>query len=172
MLTRLQLIPIQFQGIQNHFVALDHFVGRKSDRDPRTLGVVLDQMHDRMDTAMDRAAVIVRITEILSLRFFLIVRHMDGMLDQLVDPLVGGRRDRNDRYAQQLFHLVDPDAAPVLSHLVHHIEGEHHGNVQLHQLHSQIHISLDVGRIRNIDDPPGMLAENKLSGDDLLTAVG
>ena len=97
---------------------------------------------------------------------------MDGMIDQLMNALVFGGRDGNDRHTEQALHSVDIDAAPVLCHLIHHVQGDNHGPVHLQKLHGQIHIPLNVGGIYDIDDSPGLLIEDKIPGDKFLAAVG
>ena len=96
---------------------------------------------------------------------------MDGVVDQFINAFIGRRRDRNDGDPQHLFHLVDPDTAAVPAHLIHHVESQYHGNADLHQLHRQIQIALNVRGVHDVNDSPGMFPENKLPRDNLLTAV-
>ena len=96
---------------------------------------------------------------------------MDGVVDQLINAFIGRRCDRNDRDSKHLFHFVDPDAASVTAHLVHHIESQDHGNADLHQLHREVQVALDVRGVDYINDSLGMFPEDKLSCDDLLAAV-
>ena len=94
------------------------------------------------------------------------------MVHQLCHALVFGGDDGDHRDAQQLFHAVDVDGAAVAPDLVHHVQGQDHGHVQLQQLHGQVEVALDVGGVHDVDDPCGMLVENELPGDDLLVGVG
>ena len=47
-----------------------------------------------------------------------------------------------------------------------------HGGVQLHELHGQVEVALDVGGIHDVDDAGGLFADDELPGDDLLAGVG
>ena len=77
---------------------------------------------------------------------------MKGMVYQLIHALILGGRDGNDRDAQHGLHLVDAHRAAVAAHLVHHVQRQHHGGVQLHELHRQVEVALDVGGIHDVDD--------------------
>ena len=79
---------------------------------------------------------------------------------------------RLDRDAQHGFHLVDAHRAAVAAHLVHHVQRQHHWDVQLHQLHSQVKVALDVGGIHDVDDARGLFANDELAGHDLLAGIG
>ena len=63
------------------------------------------------------------------------------------------------------------DGAAVAPHLVHHVQRQHHGHIQFHQLHGQVEVALDVGGIYDVDDAGGFLPNDELPGHDLLTAV-
>ena len=88
-----------------------------------------------MDAAVDRTAVVVLATEIQPAWAFLILCHMDGMVYQLIHTLVLGRGDGHHRDAQHGLHLVDADGTAISAHLIHHIQRQHHGGIQLHELH-------------------------------------
>ena len=146
--------------------------GGKARRDARLFGVILNQVHDRMNTAVHRSSVIVFITEILPKRMLLILGDVKRMFNQLVYALVFRRRDRNDRYAEQRLHPVDIDKALIADHLVHHVQCKDHRNIHLQQLHRQIQIPFDIGRVQNVDDRLRLFFQHKIPGDDFLTAVG
>ena len=172
MLAGLPLILIELKRLNDTLISLYHLVGCEPDRNIRRFTVVLDQVHDGVNTAVHSAAVIVRFTEILSPRFLLVIGHMHGMADQFINAFIGRCRDRDDRDAKHILHGIDPDTASVSPHLVHHIERQHHRNIQLHQLHCQVHVPLNIGRVGDIDDPLGMFPQNKLSCNQFLAAVG
>ena len=110
--------------------------------------------------------------EINLLRLLLILGHMNRMADQLVNSLALGSGNGDNRDSQGLLHLIDQDRAPVLPQLIHHIEGHYHRHAQLQKLHRQIEISLNIGRIHNIDNSLRLLPDNKFPCHNLLTAVG
>ncbi len=79
MLQHFQFILVQSQLIDDQMVSLDRLVCRETGRKPCPLRMVLDQVDDCVETAVDSAAVVVGVTEILSRRPFLIVSDMDGV---------------------------------------------------------------------------------------------
>ena len=171
MLEHLFLVFIEGQLLQDQRIALCQLARRKPHRNIRPCGVILDQMHDRVQRAVNGTAVVIRLTEVLSARFFLIFGHMDSVRHQLLDSLVFRSGNRDNRDAETLFHLVDEYGTAVLAHLVHHVERQYHRNVEFHQLHRQIQVPLDIRRIYNIDDAARMLIQDKVPGNDLLARI-
>ena len=41
---------------------------------------------------------------------------------------------------------------PLARYLVHHVQRQHHGHLQLQQLQGQVEVPLDVGGVHNVDD--------------------
>jgi len=167
MLEHLFLVFIEGQLLQDQRIALCQLARRKPHRNIRPCGVILDQMHDRMQRTVDGTAVVIRLTEVLSARFFLVFGHMDSMGNQFIDSLVFCSGNRDNRDAKSLFHLVHEHRTAVFAYLIHHVEGQYHRNVEFHQLHRQIQVSFDICRIYNIDDAARMLVQNEIPGDDL-----
>ena len=77
---------------------------------------------------------------------------MYGVADKLVYALILCGRDGNNGDTQKVFHLVYADRAAVTSDLVHHVESQNNGNIQLHELEGEIKASFDTVCIGNIDD--------------------
>ena len=167
MLEHLFLVFIEGQLLQDQRIALCQLARRKPHRNIRSCGVIFDQMHDRMQRTVDGTAVVIRLTEVLSARFFLVFGHMDSMGNQFLDSLVFCSGNRDNRDAKSLFHLVHEHRTAVFAYLIHHVEGQYHRNVEFHQLHRQIQVSFDICRIYNIDDAARMLVQNEIPGDDL-----
>ena len=134
--------------------------------------MVLDQMHDTVKTSVNCPAILRFGAEILSSGALLVFGHMDGMVDQLGNAFVLGSRDRNDRHAKHLLHLVNQNRAAILPNLVHHVQRDDHRNIQLHQLHRQVQVPFNVCRVHDVDDALRMVVQNKLPGDNLLVRVG
>ena len=147
MLEHLFLVFIEGQLLQDQRIALCQLARRKPHRNIRPCGVILDQMHDRMQRTVDGTAVVIRLTEVLSARFFLVFGHMDSMGNQFIDSLVFCSGNRDNRDAKSLFHLVHEHRTAVFAYLIHHVEGQYHRNVEFHQLHRQIQVSFDICRI-------------------------
>ena len=100
---------------------------------------------------MYSAAVVILITEILTKRFFLVPGDMDGVLDQLVHPLVLGGRDWDNRDAQHGFHRVYVNCTAIACQLVHHVERNYDRHVRFQKLSSQIQIAFEIGRVDDVD---------------------
>ena len=171
-LDHLFFVLVELQGRLDALVALHELCGRKAHRDACGLGMILDQVDDAVDAAVDCAAVILLAAEIHPARPLLILCDMERMIHQLVHALVLCRRDGHDRDAQHGLHLIDADSAAVAAHLVHHVQRQHHRRIQLHELHGEVQIPLDVGGVHDIDDARGLLADDELPGHDLLAGIG
>ena len=172
MLQHFQFILVQSQLIDDQMVSLDRLVCRETGRKPCPLRMVLDQVDDCVETAVDSAAVVVGVTEILSRRPFLIVSDMDGVADQLIDSFIFCGHDRNHRNSQHTLHPVDIDRPAVAAQLVHHIEGDHDRNIHFQQLHGQIQVSLNIRGIHDIDDRPRVVVKDKVPAHQLLARIG
>ena len=172
MLDHLFFVLVELQGRFDALVALHELCGRKAHRDACGFGVILDQVDDAVDAAVDCAAVILLAAEIHPARPLLILCDVERVIHQLVHALVLCRRDGHDRDAQHGLHLIDADGATVAAHLVHHVQRQHHRRIQLHELHGEIQIPLDIGGVHDIDDARGLLTDDELPGHDLLAGIG
>ena len=56
--------------------------------------------------------------------------------------------------------------------LVHHVQGDDHGDVHFQQLHGQVKVALDVRGVHDVDDRFRVLVQDKVAGDQLLTGIG
>ena len=74
--------------------------------------------------------------------------------------------------AQGRLHLIDTNGTSIASHLVHHIDGKHHGLVEFQELHREIEVAFDVGGIDDVEDGRGVLVEDESTRDDLLCRIG
>ena len=172
MVQELHLILVQFQRLQDQLIPLDDLAGSKAQRNVRSRRMILDQVHDRVQAAVDRSPVVILVTEVLSCGLFLIFGNVDRVIHQFLDALIFGGRDRHNGRTQKSLHRVNINGSVVLFHFVHHIEGHHDRHVHLQQLHGEIEVSLDVGRVHDIDDRLGLFMEHKVSRDQLLLGVG
>ena len=172
MLDHLFFILLQLQLVDDQRVALDHLVGGKAHRQPRAAGVVLDQVADGVDAAVHRASVLRFVAEILPQGLFLIVRHVQRVVDQLLHAFVLGGGDRYHRHAQERLHLVYVHGAAVVGHFVHHVQRHNHGRVHFEQLHGEVQVALDVRGVRNVDDGARLFADHEIARYDLFARVG
>ena len=169
---RFPLVVVQAEPVDDQPVALNRLAGGKTHRNPSRFRVVLNQVDHRVEAAVYGAAVLVLITEILPLGLFLILRDMDGMIHQFLDALVLGGGNRHDRHAQHGFHRVHVHSTAVFGHFIHHVQRHHDGNVHFQQLHGQVHVSLNIGDVDNVDDPLRLLLQHEVAGDQFLARIG
>ena len=133
--------------------------------------MILDEVADRMDAPVNRAAKIIFITKVLTARPLLISGNVDGVLYQFIHPLILRCRDRDYRNAQHGLNAVYINRSAVSCDLIHHIKCNDHGDIHLQQLHGQVQIALNVGGIHNVDYGLWLVIQHKVSGYDLLAGV-
>ena len=127
---------VQLQSSFDQLITLHQLGGGKPQWQTGVLGVVLNQVGHGVDAAVYRAVLAIGgIAEIDAAGDLAVAGHMQGMLHQLVDALVLGGRDGHHRHTQQFLQFVDHDGAAIGAHFVHHIQRQHHRNLQFHQLH-------------------------------------
>lgn len=90
----------EMEGLQDQGIPLHQLAGGKAQGEPGQLGVVLDEVHDAVEAAVDRAAVVVLVAEIRAARPLLILGDVDGVAHQLLYALVFGGHDGHHRDAQ------------------------------------------------------------------------
>ena len=93
------------------------------------------------------------------------------MIHQLADTLVAGSANGDNGHAHQALEQVDVYGAAVGGHLVHHVERDDHGAVELHELQCQVQVTLDVGSVNDVDDGVRALVEDELTAHDLFACV-
>ena len=160
-----------YQGVLLHQLG-----GGEPHRHSHAPDVRFQQHGGRMDAPVHRAygvtGIIAFQAKVKALGLLLRPGNKQGVINELVNALVPGGGDGNDGDAQNVLQLIDAHGAAVGADLVHHVEGQHHGNLQLHQLHGQVQVPFNVGGVHNIDDAVGPLVHEKVPGDDFLVGVG
>ena len=114
-------VSVQIQTGEHLRIPFHNLGGCKTNGNPGGLCVILHQMGQRVKTPVDSAAVIVFVTEVLTHRSFLIMRHMNGMLHQLMNAFIFGGGDGNHGDTQRSFHGVNIDGTAVCGELIHHV---------------------------------------------------
>ena len=156
-------------------VALDHLRRGETHGQARRLRIGIDEVHERMNAAVHLAERIARLlacgAKVDVPGDFAVHRNVHRMVDKLVDTLVLHRRNGHDGNAERRLELVDAHRAAVRGELVHHVEREHHGNIEFHQLQREIKVALDVGRVDDVDDRGGLLLDEEVARHDLLVRV-
>ena len=173
MLHGVQLVLLETERLYDQLVALDELGRGVTVGQARALGVIGDKLANAVYAAVHGAAVrSVRAAEVDTPRALAVAGHVNGMLYQLVHALVLGSRDGHHRHTQEGLQGVHVHGAAVLGDLVHHVEGDNHGNVQLHELRGEVEVALDVGGVNDVDDRVGLGVNDELAAHDLLARVG
>ena len=99
------------------------------------------------------------------------MRHMDRMLNKLINTFVFGSTDRNYRNSEQFLHLIDVNCTGISRHLIHHVQCHYHGYIQFQKLHGKIKVSFNICGIDNIYDGKRLFIQYKITRYKLLAAV-
>ena len=70
--------------------------------------------------------------------------------------------------AERGLELIDAHRAAIGAKLVHHVQRKHHGNIELHELQRKIEVSLDIGRVNDVDNGCGRIVDKKIARNDFL----
>ena len=84
--------------------------------------------------------------------------------------LQGG--DLHNGAAQLPGELSRVDVVPVFPHHVHHVDGDDHGDAQLHELGGQVQVALQVGAVHDVQNHVGALSHQVVPGHHFLQGVG
>ena len=137
----------KLQGVGEVAVALDELRGGEAQRQALAADLGFNKMCNAVDGGVHRAA-----AEVQTLRQQLVFCHRDGAAQQLAHALAGVGGDGDDGHGQGFLHGLDVDAAAAAGQLVHHVEGDDHGDIQLDELQRKIEAALDIGRVNDVDD--------------------
>ena len=171
-LDSVELVTVQVKHLGHQLVALNQLGRRKTHGNVRRRGMVLDKVGDAVDAAMQRTAVwTIGCAKVQATGTLAEPRHVQGMIHQLADTLVAGSANGDNGHAQQALEQVDVHGAAVGRHLVHHVERDDHGAVELHKLQRQVQIALDVGSVDDVDDGVGIFVKDELTANDLFARV-
>ena len=171
-LDSVELVAIQVKRLGHQLVALNQLGRRKTHGNVRRRGMVLDKVGDAVDAAMQRTAVwTIGCAKVQATGTLAEPRHVQGMIHQLADTLVAGSANGDNGHAQQALEQVDVHGAAVGRHLVHHVERDDHGAVELHKLQRQVQVALDVGGVNDVDDGVRALVEDELTAHDFFACV-
>ena len=171
-LDRFHLVLVQVQGLGNHGIAFGQLRRGEAHGDLGPFRVIFDQVHDPVKAAVDAAPVVAGAAEIVSARTLTGCGDAQCMVDELFDALALHRADGHDGDSQARFQLVDQHRPSVRGHFIHHVQRQHHGDVQFQKLHGQVHVAFDVGGIDDVDDGVGGAVQQKLPGNYFLLGVG
>ena len=164
-------ILVEAQRVFDAGVSFDEFMSGEPQRDARVIRMVFDEMHDRVEGPVDRAAVVALVAEVPIGGLLLITGHMDRVAHEFVDAFAGQRVDGDDRDAEGHLEFIDVDCAAVVDDFIEEVQGDDHGPVQLEELHRKVQVALDVRAVDDVDDAFRLLPQDELAGDDLLAGV-
>ena len=172
MLHGVELVLVKPEGIHHQRVTLDELGGRKAYRQVRRGGVILDDVADAVDAAVQGSVVgAVRRAEVHAARVLAKARHMQHVLHELGDTLLTRRGDRHHGDAERGLQAVNAHRAAVGRELVHHVERKHHRSVQLHKLEREVEVALDVGGVHDVYDRVRVVVEDEAAAHHLLARV-
>ena len=118
-------------------------------------------MHDGVERTVDGGADARRGAEVLSGRSFLIARHVEHVVDELVHTLSVDGANGHHGDAEQMLQLVDAYGAALTLQFVDEVEGQHHRAAQFHKLHGEVEAALDAGGVDDVDDGVGLLLQHE-----------
>ena len=130
-LDQLDLVLVQLQPLYNIRVVLNELRRAEPGGYAQLVGVVLDQVDHRVDAAVDRGAIG---AEVRDPGQGLFPGGGDGLVDEFRDALALGCADGHHGNTQGLAHFLHIHRAAVGVYLVHHVQGQHHGHLQLQKL--------------------------------------
>ena len=113
----------------------------------------------------------VRRAEVHAARVLAEARHVQHVLHELGDALLARRGDGDHGDAERRLQAVHAHRAAVGRELVHHVEGEHHRPVELHELEREVEVALDVGGVHDVDDRVRAVLEDEATAHHLLARV-
>jgi hypothetical protein len=87
----------------------------------------------------------------------------------LPSPLSHGFHHRN---AEELRQLRGVDLLAAFAHLVHHVEGEDHGDAELHELDGEVEVPLEAVGVDDVDHQLRPLVDEVVAGDQLFLGIG
>ncbi len=167
MLNHVKLILGKFQRTAHRLVAFYKFRGGKPRRDVNPLCVVFHHMRNRMNRTVHRSG-----AEVLPHWQPTLPRRRQCNINQFANALVSACADRHDWHANLLLKLLELHSAAVRPDLIHHIERNHHRNIQLNKLKAKIEIPLNIRCIHDVDDAVRMSVQQEIPRDDLFVCIG
>ena len=96
---------------------------------------------------------------------------LDGSLGGFHDTGALQGRDLDDLAAKLTGQLCGVDLIAVLADDVHHVDGDDDRDAQLGELRGEVQVALEVRAVDDVQDRIGTLADQVVTGDDLLQRV-
>ena len=96
----------------------------------------------------------------------------DGRLRGGFGSLALQRRDFHDPAAELTAELFDIDAVALPTDQVHHVQGNHHRNADLHQLCGQVEVAFQVRRVDDVQDNIGAFLNQIITRNHLFQRIG
>ena len=131
------------------------------------IGVVVEQLaHAVVDVVGEAVIKVVRLKGIAQVHLPV------GHLEQLIQPLAGLGGDGDHGDAQLPGEVLHIDGVPPGLHLVHKIQGQHQGALQLQQLDGEVEVAFQVGGVHDVQNGVRTFTDDEVPGHDLLHGVG
>jgi hypothetical protein len=93
-------------------------------------------------------------------------------VEEIADAVATPGDGLDDRRTQQLGEPFRVEGGALALGHIDHVEGDHHRQTELEQLHRQIEVPLEVGGVDDRNRHIGVLGHQDIAGDPLLDGVG
>ena len=97
---------------------------------------------------------------------------LNGFFCSLHNTVAFQRGNLHHRTAQLLRQFFCHDLIAVFPYKIHHIDGHHHRDPQLHKLCAEIKVSLQVRTVNDVQDRVRLLIDQIVPGYNLLQCIG
>ena len=161
-----KLVGVKLKLFGNSRVSFNKLCGTETSAKTCIVGVVFNNVAYRVDTSVNSTAAVIYLSGLYAL-FSGIHSRFDKLLNTVI--LCGGYG--HNGYAYPFGKLGDIYGAAVISHLVHHIESQHHRYFQLAELKRQIQTSLNIGCVNYVYDTVRLFVYQKISCNYLLNSI-
>ena len=162
------LVLVQVELLVHAAVALDQLRGAEPGGNAQPVRVVLDQMDDGVDGAVHRRTGFAKVRDPGAR---LGAGHFLRAVDEFRHAFVLHGADGHHGNAQGRAELLHLHRAPVGPQLVHHVEGEDRGHLQLQELEGQVQVAFDIRRVDDIDDGVGLFLDDKVLRHDFFLRI-
>ena len=163
-----QFVLVQFQFFCDGRIFFDQFCCRKTDGDTCFFRMVFNLVAHRVDTSVNRTGR----TEVIYFGIFFLLCHTNCDLHQFIDTLIFHRTDGNNGDTQFFGHFLHVDSTAIVTHFVHHVQRQYHGDMHFDKLQCQVQVSFNICCINDIDDTVGFFIQNKVPCYDFFRCIG
>ena len=115
-----------------------------------------------------RAMIYMDVTGKIRISLFI---NLDYLIKQFFDTVAGTAYRWHHRHSQKPSELADIQSVSFCLKFIKHIQGHYYPEVHIYQLGGQVEVTLEVGRIHDIDDHIGNIIDQTLTYIKFFRAV-